>query len=348
VPLALLVMVMALLWPASALAHGPVDPAASRYQARISSLPPGTTAQVIDGDQRMWLKVSPSTTVVVLDYQGAPYLRFARSGVQVNQRSAMYFLNQLPAQTPPATAGATITPHWVSAGSGHGYSWHDGRLHALASVALASGATYAGRWTIPVRVDGAPAAITGGLFVAPAPSLAWFWPILVVLACVLAAARLGRAELDLRLARALALVAMVAFVIVGAGQQLHGRPTVSVGQLIVLALVVAFAAWALRRLVIRRHGWFVFFLIAVGAIWEGAASIAVLLDGFVLLALPSFLARAAVVVCLAAGVGLLPLVFRMAERPSRASRAVPGEGQAGQPDAEALDWDDEHAWDLGT
>ncbi len=42
-----------------------------------------------------------------------------------------------------------------------------------------------------------------------------------------------------------------------------------------------------------------------------------LFDGFVLLALPAFLARMAVVACLAAGVGLLPVVFAMAERPDR-------------------------------
>ena len=40
-------------------------------------------------------------TVVVLDYRGAPYLRFSRSGVDVNQASSMYYLNQTPAETPP-------------------------------------------------------------------------------------------------------------------------------------------------------------------------------------------------------------------------------------------------------
>ena len=40
--------------------------------------------------------------MVVLDYQGAPYLRFTPGGVEVNTASAMYYLNQVPAQTPPA------------------------------------------------------------------------------------------------------------------------------------------------------------------------------------------------------------------------------------------------------
>jgi hypothetical protein len=54
-----------------------------------------------------------------------------------------------------------------------------------------------------------------------------------------------------------------------------------------------------------------------------------------------------VVACLAAGVSLVPVVFRMAERPLRAHRASNSNTHAGQPDDDELDWDDEHAWDLG-
>ena len=70
----------ALVLAPSAAAHGPVDPAASSYEAHVSALPRGMRAQVIDGDQRMWLKVDPGPTVLVLDYTGAPYLRFSRAG----------------------------------------------------------------------------------------------------------------------------------------------------------------------------------------------------------------------------------------------------------------------------
>jgi hypothetical protein len=69
---ALGVIVAALGLPATAAAHGPVDPPASSYLARVSQLPAGVTAKVIDGDQRLWLRVGPRRTVVVLDYQGAP------------------------------------------------------------------------------------------------------------------------------------------------------------------------------------------------------------------------------------------------------------------------------------
>jgi hypothetical protein len=256
----------------------------------------------------------------------------------------MYYLNQVPAQVPSTNIAPNSPPHWSRVSGGPAYSWHDGRLHALAATALPPGATYTGHWTIPVRLDGAVGAIGGGLYHAADPSLVWLWPIVVVLACVFAALRVHLSELDVRLARGLGFAALVAFLITGAGQQLHGRPTVSVGQLIVFTVLLAFGVWALRRLVLRRHGWVTFFAIAVAAIWEGASSITVLLDGFVLLALPSFLARAAVVTCLAAGLGLLPLVFRMAERPARGARQT--SGSADEAPEDELDWEDEPAWEL--
>ena len=160
---------------------------------------------------------------------------------------------------------------------------------------------------------------------AASPSIVWFWPILVALACVLAARRLRRPELDRRVARGLAATALAGFAVAVTGQQLHGRPSVSVGQGIILAVALAFAAWGAWRLIRGRHGWFTFFIIAAVAIWEGASLIAVLLDGYVLLALPPALARVAVVACLSAGVALLPVVFALAERPRRlAATAVTG------------------------
>jgi hypothetical protein len=88
-----------------------------------------------------------------------------------------------------------------------------------------------------------------------------------------------------------------------------------------LAVALAFATWGAWRLARRRHGWFTFFVIAAVAIWEGASLVAVLIDGWVLLAVPPVVARAAVTLCLSAGVALLPVVFALAER---AGRGRPG------------------------
>jgi hypothetical protein len=317
-------LLAALALPAAAQAHGAVDPAASSYLARVGQVPEGTDAKVVDGDLRLWLKASPRTSVVVLDYRGAPYLRFTRAGVFVNRASSMWYLNQVPAQTPPIGLTARTTPRWQRASGGHSYEWHDGRLHALASAARPAGATYIGRWNVPLRLGGVPTAITGGLYFAPGPSPVWFWPIVVLAACVPAALRLRRPALDRRVARGLAAAALTAFVLAALARQLHGRPGISAGQWIVLALALVFAGWAATRLARGSHGWFVLFLIAAAAIWEGATLVGALLYGFVLLALPAFPARLAVVACLATGVALLPVVFALAERPQRQRRVVAG------------------------
>ena len=257
--------------PSSADAHGPVAPVASSYQARVGSVPAGMEAKVVDGDQRMWLRVPGSESVVVLDYVGAPYLRFSASGVEVNRNSAMYYLNQTPfAQTPPSNLNRSTPPHWQRVTGGHDYGWHDGRLHALATVALSPGVAYVGRWSIPLVINGSPSALSGGLWHAGDPSIVWFWPIAVLLLCVLAAWRVRRPALDMLVARVLAIGALLGIAAAGLARDLHGRPSVSAFQMIELAVLLAFVAWGLSRVLFRRPGYFVCFAIAFVAIWEGA------------------------------------------------------------------------------
>ena len=301
-------------FPCVAEAHGPVDPVATSYLARIARVPAGLDAKVVDGDLRLWLSVRPSVNAVVLDYRGAPYLRFSRSGVDVNVNSAIYYLNLTPVETPPSRVSPAIAPRWQQVSSGHEYSWHDGRLQALASVALAPGSTYVGRWSIPVMIDGHLSSIVGGLFYAPDPSIVWFWLIVVVLACSLAAWRVRRPALDLWVVRALGVGALVAIAAAGAARELHGRPTVSIFQLITLMVIVAFVAWGLRRVLLQRPGYFSFFVISAVAIWEGIQLLPTLADGFVLVAVPAFIARTAAVLCLGCGAGLLFFVFRLADQ----------------------------------
>jgi hypothetical protein len=174
-----------------------------------------------------------------------------------------------------------------------------------------------GRWTVPLHVNGRLAAIDGGLWHADHPSLVWFWPIVVVLACVLAARRVRRRRLDVAVARILATAGLIAVTIAGLGLELHGRPAVSVLQWLELALILAFVAWGTWRAVLHTPGYFTCFLVAVGALWAGGLLVFTLLHGFVLIALPAFLARTVTVVCLAAGAGLLLLVFRLLDHTDR-------------------------------
>jgi hypothetical protein len=322
-PIAVLGLLLALgAFPAAAQAHGPIAPVASSYFAKILQLPAGLDAKVVDGDLRMWLRVPPDKTVVILDYRGAPYLRFSRAGVAVNQNSAMYYLNLTPVpETPPTNLTASTPPQWHGVSAGHSYLWHDGRLHALATVALTPGVAFVGRWNVPLRVDGRLTAIDGGLWHADDPSIVWFWPIIVLLACVLAAWRVRRQRVDALVARVLASAALVCVAIGGLGLELHGRPTISILQFVELAFILAFVAWGLWRALLHAPGYFTCFLIGVGAVWAGGVLFTSLLYGFVLIATPAFLTRAVTVVCLGAGGALILLVFRLADYGDRRSRS---------------------------
>ena len=287
----------------------------------------------------MWLRVPATETVVVLDYRGAPYVRFSRAGVEVNHNSEMYYLNQTPfALKPPANLGPRTPPQWDRVSGGHEYGWHDGRLHALASVARPGGASFVGTWRVPLLVDGRPAAISGGLWHANPPSIVWLWPIAVLLLCVLAAWRVRRPPLDRWTARVLGLGALSAIAIAAVGRGLHGRPDVSVVQLVELSIVLAFVAWGLFRVVFQRPGFFTYLVIAIVALWEAIELIPTLFNGFVLIALPAFVARAATVVALGSGVCLILMIFRLhdLELDQRlAGRSV-----------DQLEGDDEDAWEL--
>ena len=142
----------------------------------------------------------------------------------------------------------------------------------------------------------------------------WFWPIVVLLACVLASWRVRRPRLDALVARLLAIAAVSAITVAAIGRGLHGRPTVSVIQLIELGLVLSLVGWALFHVLTARAGYFAYFVIAFVAVWEGLNLLPTLLHGYVLVALPAFLARSATVLCLGAGAGLLLLVFRLADQ----------------------------------
>jgi hypothetical protein len=318
----LAIVVVLLVAPSAAQAHGPIAPIASTYLAKPAQVPAGLDAKTVDGDQRMWLRVPAAQTVVVLDYRGAPYLRFSPAGVEVNHNSEMYYLNQTPvAETPPGNLTATTPPDWHRVSGGHEYGWHDGRLHALATVALTPGSAFVGRWTIPVRVNGATSAIAGGLYHADNPSIVWFWPIIVLLACVLAAWRVRSTALDARVTRVLAIVALVSIAAGSAAKQLHGRPTVGAFAAIELAVIIALVAWGLWRVLSGRAGFFMYFAIGFFAIAVGLELVPTLLHGFALTALPALESRCLAVVCLATGIGLLPFAFRMAARADAASPA---------------------------
>ena len=76
--------------PASAAAHLKSGTLSTDFEARVGALrpaAPGVAARVLDGDQRLELRVEPGSVVVVLGLLGEPFLRFSPSGVEANVAS---------------------------------------------------------------------------------------------------------------------------------------------------------------------------------------------------------------------------------------------------------------------
>ena len=302
----LLALAAAGLLPARASAHaGLVAPAATSYRATIASVPHGLEAKVVDGDQRLWLRVPRSVEVVVIGLRGEPYLRFAADGVSVNTRSATYYLNRTRPLTPPSGSGRP--PAWKHLTGARSTSWHEDRLHTLALAAHPPGMRRLGSWHVPLLVDGKRAAITGALTFAPRPSLLWFWPLALLAACLPALLRLRTAgpRFETVVASTLAGLALAASTLGRLGRELYGRPTLSAGQLALVALTCVVAA-ALALLWTRREWRAVVGAIAGAlAFYQGLALFGTLRNAYVLAAIPSWLERASASLSLAAGLGLL-------------------------------------------
>jgi hypothetical protein len=303
------------LLPATAAADGPIAPTATNYMARVTHSPPGIQAQVVNAYLNLWIRVQARSDVTILDFRGAPWVRFNPAGVAINRNSQEYYLSQVPVPAvPPKGLSRSTPPHWLRVSRGHAYSWREGRLHALATIALAPGQHYVGSWRIPVVVNGRAGTIIGGMWYRGAPSVVWFWPVVVLLVCALGAWRVRCAALDRRVATVLAL-ALLAFVAVGmGGKYLHGSPAVTAGNVALLLVTLAVLGAVAGRLLGGRSGGPLLLVTAVIALWAGLTLLPVLTHGYALVALPLLLVRAITTVLLGGALSLALFAVRMLDR----------------------------------
>jgi len=301
--------------PAGAAADGPVTPTATDYLARVTHAPAGIQAKVVDEYLNLWMRVPPKAHVTVLDFGGGPWVRFTPAGVAVNHNSPEFYYSQIPV---PAVAPKGLTratpPDWVKVSSGHAYEWREGRLHALATIALAPGQSYVGQWRIPLTIGGHTATITGGIWHRGPPSIVWFWPILVLIACALAAWRVRSAELDRRLSRGIALLLLACVAIGMGGKYLHGSPGVSAGSVVLFLLTLAVLGAIAGRLLGGRAGGPLLILTAFVALWAGLTLLPVLTHGYALVALPLFLVRVIAAALLGGAISLTLFGVRALDR----------------------------------
>ena len=71
--------------------------------------------------------------MVVLGYDGEPYLRVGPRGVFENRRSPATYLNRsrIPTTKPPKSADSSAAPVWHRVSSGTTATWHDHRAHYM-------------------------------------------------------------------------------------------------------------------------------------------------------------------------------------------------------------------------
>jgi hypothetical protein len=132
----------------------------------------GVQIQVLNGDDRFELDNRSGKTILVEGYDSEPYARLMPDGtVEVNKLSpAGYINNDRFAQSPvPAFASATAAPQWVVQSKTGRFQWHDHRMHWMATtvppqVKDKNKRTKIFDYKVPLKVNGAPAAITGTLF----------------------------------------------------------------------------------------------------------------------------------------------------------------------------------------
>jgi hypothetical protein len=175
---AILLVVTTLLRAGAAQAHP--GSKLTGYVSTVSAVVPnvlGVNAFVLGGDDRLRISNYSGKTLVILGYEGEPYLRFERSGVYANTRSPAAHLNRFrrPRPLAPGVADPSAPPRWRKVAPGATYEWHDHRIHWAGHQPPPGVKVHPDRiqriftWRVPGRADGARFAITGFLGYAPAP-----------------------------------------------------------------------------------------------------------------------------------------------------------------------------------
>ena len=111
-------------------------------------------------------------TVEVAGYRGEPYLRFLPDGkVEGNVRSPAWFLNRdrYGEGKVPAGADADLRPVWKVVSDESRFAWHDHRAHWMGKgippqVVDRGVRTEVFEYSIPIRIDGQSAELTGSLY----------------------------------------------------------------------------------------------------------------------------------------------------------------------------------------
>jgi hypothetical protein len=269
-------------------------------EARVDVVEPAQTGlEVFVQATGLVVVRAPGRELVVLGYEGEPYLRVVGDRVEENQRAPSRTLNRTLRGTGvlPPEADATATPEWAEVADDGQASWHDHRLHRMDPASRGALA-----WQLDLLVDGQPVAVQGVLepLTPPAP-----WPWWSLGAAVMVALAAGWARFRSRrqaiVAGGLVLETLASLVVaIGVGGPLAWG---SVGAGVVASAITARsqAAWSagMAGLLVAVLGGYELADLGYAALFVGV---------------PDSLYRGAVVVCLSAGAALALAAFDVTRR----------------------------------
>ncbi len=321
--------------PAEAHTLGPSG--SSNYRSALVSVSPrvdGLRVRVVDDGQHVELTNSSELPVVVLGYDGEPYLMVDRRGVWENVRSPSLYLNRVSTPTlvaMPAGVSASASPRWQAVCRCDTARWHDHRIHwgqpsPPDAVQAAPGRYhFIETWHLLVRDGARTVTVTGTLAWVPGPSPApWFALAGTVAVGVLLIGFVRRWRVPLAAALGALVVADVlraVGMVTGRSGSFHNQlgalPDDGIVGVIAWVGAAFLVVWALRG----RIG------AAWGAAWiglwlgiDGVPTAAVMWRSQVVTGYPTWFQRALVAVTVGLGLGLFAaglLLVRRIDRPAR-------------------------------
>jgi hypothetical protein len=145
---------------------------------RITPVAPGLSVTVVDYDDRLQLRNDTGMPLVILGYQGEPYLAFRDGHVYRNTHSPATYLNddRFGRVALPKEADAKAQPDWEEVSPREDFDWHDHRIHWMSRTlppkvqAAKDKPHHVFNWTVPARLEGKPLTIAGTLDYEPPPN----------------------------------------------------------------------------------------------------------------------------------------------------------------------------------
>lgn len=330
-------------------AHSVDGAETTNYRAELDRIDPvvdGIEVRLIEHGSRIEVTNRTGEEVVVLGYQGEPYLRVGPDGVFENRRSPATYLNRDRDMTSalPGSADPDAAPDWQRVSEEPTARWHDHRMHFMGEQDPQVVRDEPGRrhvissWEVEMEHGGATIAASGELVWVPGPSaLPWLLLAALLLAATAAVALTSGWAVGLALA-ALVLVAADVGHVVGIAAFPEEPLSSSLGSTLggsILSLIGWVAGLTGAVLLLRRRpeGLFAVGIAGISvAVNGGVSDLSSLSASQLPFAGPGALARMAVAVALGLGFGLVVAAFLGVQRhPVRlgtaaAAQAKPGGG----------------------